>query len=166
MNGYSFQLVNGVRPEEVASATSTVFGVPASSIEVLEWRQGKAHVVGSRVEGMPAVLIQRDPDRHGDYVAFDAGEEFASAVGGLPEVTVASRLCAALRARAVLAAPNAASAALWILVAEDGSSGEVLVDVDDLDDGVFAITGGLTEIKGAPEIPVIELPEGFNPYRT
>lgn len=165
MNGYSFQLLSSVRPEEVANATSTMFGVPTSSIEVLEWRQGKAQVIGARVEGMPTVLIERDPDRHETYVAFDAGEEFASAVGGLPEVTVASRLCAALRARAVLAAPNAASDALWILVAEDESFGDVLVDVDDLDDGVFIVTGALTEIKGAPEIPVIELPEGFNPYR-
>ncbi|WP_112141142.1 hypothetical protein [Glycomyces dulcitolivorans] len=166
MDGYSFQFLSRVRLEEVVSATSAVFGVSADLIEALDWRQGEAHAVEARVEGMPAVLIERDPDRYGEYVVFNAGEEFASLVGELPEAAVASQLCARLKARAVLAAPNAASDALWILVAEDGSFGEVLVDVDDLDEGVFTVTGAIEEIKGAPEIPVIGLPEGFNPYRT
>jgi hypothetical protein len=164
MNGYNFHFLGQVRLEYVAQATSMLFCVPAALIEARDWKNGRPHVVGSGAEGMPAVLIERNPERDGDYVAFSAGDVFASLTGEIPEISVASRLCARLKARAVLAAPNAASDALWILVAEDGSFGDVLVDTDDLDEGLFTLTGALRAIKGAPEIPVVDLPEDFNPY--
>ncbi|WP_035697671.1 hypothetical protein [Glycomyces tenuis] len=161
MTTYGFLFLDQIRLQDVAAAVASEFGVPADRIELLS--RGRAQ---SRAVGLPVVLIEHDPDRDGEHVSFSAGDEFASAVGDLPEVGVAARLCAALKVRAILGVPNAASDAIWTLVAADGSSGMVLVDTGDLDDARYTITGKLQEIKGAPEIPLVELSADYNPFYT
>ncbi|WP_035738142.1 hypothetical protein [Glycomyces arizonensis] len=159
MTRYNFLFLDPVRLQDVAAATASVFGIPADRIKTVA-----NGVTETPSAGIPLVLIEFDPERDGEYTAFSAGEEFSSAIGDLPLVSVASRLCAHLKARAILGVANAASDAVWTLVAADGSSGMVLVDVDDLDDARYTITGALQPIKGAPEIPPAELPEDYNPF--
>lgn len=161
MSAYNFLFLDPVRLQDVAASVTSQFGIPADRIEILS--RGE---VLSQAVGLPVVLIEYDPERDGEYVSFSAGDEFSSAAGDPPMISVAARLCTALKVRAILGVPNAASDALWNLVASDGSSGMVLVDIDDLEDARFTITGKLQEIKGAPEIPLAELPEDYNPFYT
>ncbi len=161
MTRYNFLFLEPVPLQDVADAVSSAFGIPSNRIKTIA--NGATE---SPSTGIPLVLIEFDPERDGEYTAFSAGEEFSSAIGDLPLASVASKLCAHLKVRAILGVANTASDAIWTLVAADGSSGMVLVDVDDLDDARYTITGALQPIKGAPEIPVTELPEGYNPFYT
>lgn len=155
MTGYGFDFLPPVTPENIGRATTEVFGLPGDRIEAVV-----DFVVVRRAVGMPVVYIEYAVAA-GERVTFSAGEEFATKVGGLPEVEVASRLCARLRARAMLSVPGASSDMLWRLVTADGSTGLVLIDTSDENEGRYVITGALEPISGAPELPVVGLPEGF-----
>lgn len=161
MSGYAFDFLPPVEPLAVAEAVTAVFGLAGDRIEVV------AHgTVVRRAVGMPVVYIEYDPESLGERVSFSAGEVFAEWIGNPAEVAVASRLCARLRARAMLGVPNTASGELWRLVAADGSSGLVLIDTADENEGRYVITAALEPISGAPEVPVVEPPGDFNPYYT
>lgn len=161
--GYNFHFIDSVDMTAIARNVTELFGVPRSTILVRTWKDGRFETIGSEVDGRPMVLIEHNPPIDGNYVSFSAGEEFGALIGGLPEVQVASRLCRSVRARAILAAKGVLSDALWVLVAPDGSSGLVVVDTGDLDDGIFTITGAVQRIPGAPEIPVVDPPSGLAP---
>ena len=159
--GYNFHFIDSVDMTAIASSVTELFGVPRSSILVRAWEVDKFVTIGQEVVGVPTVLIEHNPPIDGDYISFSGGEEFTVLTGNLSELLVASQVCRLVRSRAILPAKGVVSDALWVLVAPDGSSGLVVVDLDDLDEGVFTITGAVQRIPGAPEIPVVDPPSGL-----
>jgi hypothetical protein len=63
--------------------------------------------------------------------------------------------------RAILVAKGTRNEVLWVLVAADGSSGMVVLDSADLEEGVFTVVGAVKPISGAPELPIVEPPGGI-----
>lgn len=81
-----------------------------------------------------------------------AGEAFAEVVGGLGELRLATVLCKALGARA-LVDDGGRSSLTWMLVTEDGWHGRVVLREDVEDDGMV-IDHALQPVPSAPEIAV------------
>ena len=99
------------------------------------------------------VLLQSGLRPRSDFdTELSAGEAFADACGRLNELRLATVLCKALGARA-LVDDGGRSSLTWMLVTDDGWHGRVVLREDDEDDGMV-IDHALQPVPSAPEIAV------------
>ncbi|GLZ78255.1 hypothetical protein Afil01_30620 [Actinorhabdospora filicis] len=108
----------------------------------------------------PRLIAYTTPAPAGDpYFAclLGGGPEFAAAIGGITELQLATQVCEELGTRAIVDDGGEAYS-VWTLVTADGLHGRVVVDVDRLADGDFAILHAYQPISSEPGIPVVEPP--------
>src|SRR5690625_4783363 len=99
------------------------------------------------------VLLQSGLRPRSDFdTELSAGEAFADVCGRLSELRLATVLCKMLGARA-LVDDGGRSSLTWMLVAEDGWHGRVILR-EDIEDNGMVIDHALQPVPAAPEIAV------------
>ncbi|MCC3762902.1 hypothetical protein K3N28_07430 [Glycomyces sp. TRM65418] len=149
MRDYTIVFIEPVNLSFLVEAVSAAFSVPPEQIEIWNGRNFTAPVAEPVIA---QVAVGSGPGAFAEFVGFDAFAEHT----GEPEVlAVAVELATRLKRRVVFG-PESAEEFRWTLVAADGSHGRVVVDSEQLDDGVLAVIGAVEPIAGAPDLPLIE----------
>lgn len=138
------------------------FGIPAERVFI-----GSKDTLDRRLrEGMefPIAVIGAEP-RSGEFgLSFESHDQLLEAVGGLGAVALATTLCKAVGARALVGDGGYVSDC-FTLVTPDGWHGRVMLTDEVLDEPVFNLEYALQPVPSDPSLRVVDEPcqEGWYP---